>query len=91
MDVNQSKVSFVPRLFSRFAGIFKKEQHFILPGDVTHSAKLLFIDSGDIVDLLFAYSVINYFNKNFPNIKNTIVVDSSHEEIAKKVLRVDSV
>jgi ADP-heptose:LPS heptosyltransferase len=91
MVVNQSKVSFVPRLFSHFAGIFKKEQHFILPGDVIHSAKLLFIDSGDIVDLLFIYSVINYFHRNFPNINNSIVVDRSHEEFAKKVLRVDSV
>lgn len=88
---NQNKISFLPRLCSDLAGKFKKDSRFILPGDVTRSAKLLFIDSGDIVDLLFIYPVINYFHINFPNIKKTIVVDSSHKEIAKKMLRVDSI
>lgn len=87
----QGKISFILRLCSHLAGRFKEDRQFILPGDVTSSTKLLFIDSGDISDLLFAYPVINYFHRNFPHIKKTIVVDSSHAEIAKNVLRFSSV
>jgi ADP-heptose:LPS heptosyltransferase len=82
---------FLPRLFSFFLRRFGKGRQFTLPADLTSSARLLIIDSGEVTDLLFAAPVINYFHDHHPDIKTTILVNSSDVEIVKGIMRVNKI
>jgi len=83
--------TFVPRLFSFFVRSAGKARPFKLPGDVTNATSLLFIDSGDPVDLLFAAPVVNYFSAHFPQMKTTILVREADAEIVKALMRVNTI
>jgi ADP-heptose:LPS heptosyltransferase len=79
----------VPRLFSYFARSIGKKQPFHLPSDIANASSLMFIDSGDLVDLLFAAPVINFFGTHFPRIKTTMLVRSADAELVKGLMRVN--
>ncbi len=91
MASNNPESRIVPRWFSALARNLNKDRLFELPGDIINSSKILFIDSGDIVDLLFIYPVLEYFRKHHSNIKTTMVVKESHADIARNMLPVQSV
>jgi ADP-heptose:LPS heptosyltransferase len=61
---------------------------FTVPGDITDSAQLLFIDSGQITDILFAAPVVNFFHQHYPQIRTTLLVNRDHAEIAKSIMNV---
>jgi ADP-heptose:LPS heptosyltransferase len=82
---------FLPRVCSFFLRRFGKGRRFTLPADLTSSARLLIIDSGDVTDLLFAAPVINYFHDHYPNIKTTILVNSGDVELVKGIMRVNKI
>jgi ADP-heptose:LPS heptosyltransferase len=82
---------FVPRLFSYFARSVGKSRAFHLPGDIANASSLIFIDSGDVVDLLFAAPVINFFATHFPLIKTTFLVRSVDAELVKGLMRVNAI
>jgi ADP-heptose:LPS heptosyltransferase len=81
----------VPRLFSYFARSMGRTHPFHLPADVANASSLIFIDSGDLVDLLFAAPVINFFGTHFPQIKTTILVRSADAELVKGMMRVNTI
>lgn len=91
MGKRKKQPSFIPQIVSLVAGKFKRNRSFHLPGDVINSAKILFIGSGDILEILFAYPVMEYFRRNYPDIKKTILVDESLREAAARLLPVESV
>ncbi|MFO7914261.1 MAG: glycosyltransferase family 9 protein [Candidatus Krumholzibacteriales bacterium] len=91
MGKSKKEPSIIPQAISLLAGKFKRNRSFHLPGDVINSAKILFIGSDDILELLFIYPVVEYFRKNYPDIKKTILVDRSLAEAAAKLLPVESV
>jgi ADP-heptose:LPS heptosyltransferase len=66
-----------------------KKHAFHLPADIEKASSVIFIDSGDVVDLLFAAPVINFFGTHFPQIKTTILVRSTDAELVKGLLRVN--
>ncbi len=66
----------------------KHRKIFTLPGDITDSAQVLFIDSGKITDILFGAPVINYFHREHPDIKTTLLVNREHAGIAKSIMKV---
>lgn len=65
-----------------------RERAFTLPEGIVHSSKLLFVDSGDIIDLLFAAPVVNWFHERFPAMRATLLVDSEHAGAAKSIMQV---
>jgi ADP-heptose:LPS heptosyltransferase len=81
----------LPRFFSFLVKAAGKRRPFSLPADVTSASSLLFIDSGDVDDLLFAAPVVNYFSTHFPQIKTTILVRDSDAEIIKGLMRVSGI
>lgn len=91
MAKSSSEPRIAPRWFSAFAKKIRKERPFLLPRDVIRSSKLLLVDSGDLVDLLFIYPVVEYFHDHYPDIKLAAVVNSRHAEIARGILPIDSV
>ena len=91
MGKSKKEPSIIPQVVSLLAGKFKRNRSFHLPGDVINSAKILFIGSDDILELLFIYPVVDYFNKNYPDIKKTMLVDRSLAEAAARLLPVEAV
>jgi ADP-heptose:LPS heptosyltransferase len=81
----------IPRLFSYFAKSMGKAHPFHLPADIANASSLIFIDSGDLVDLLFAAPVINFFAAQFPQIKTTILVRNADAELVKGLMRVNMI
>jgi len=81
----------IPRLFSYFARSVGKSRAFHLPADIANASSLIFIDSGDLVDLLFAAPVINFFGTHFPLIKTTFLVRNSDAELVKGLMRVNTI
>lgn len=81
----------IPKIFSFVLRRMKKGRTFSLPTDVTKSARMLFIDSGDVTDLLFAAPLINYFHTYFPEIRTTILVEAKDADIVKGIMRVNRI
>jgi ADP-heptose:LPS heptosyltransferase len=81
----------IPRAFSYLCKSAGKMRPFQLPSGIANASSLLFIDSGDVVDLLFAAPVINYFGTHFPQLKTTILVRSSDSELVKAIMRVNGI
>jgi ADP-heptose:LPS heptosyltransferase len=81
----------VPKMVSYFLKRAGREEPFSLPEGIIGSSKLLFIDSGDATDLLFAASVANWFHKRFPGIRTTLLVNSDDADIARSIFRVHSI
>jgi ADP-heptose:LPS heptosyltransferase len=79
----------LPKLFSFFVKSAGRARPFELPADVVNASSLLFIDSGDLVDLLFAAPVVNYFGSRFPHLQTTILVRDTDAEIVKGLMRVN--
>jgi lipopolysaccharide heptosyltransferase II len=80
----------MPRLFSYFLRSRRKMLPFMLPRDVANASTLLFIDSGDPVDLLFAAPVVNYFSRNFPHMKIVVLVKDTDADIVKGLMRANA-
>jgi len=91
MQEHEGRGSLVPRLFTRVAKSVGTMHSFHLPADIAGAGSLLFIDSGDIVDLLFAAPVINYFGTRFPQLKTTILVRAADAELVKGLMRVNTI
>lgn len=81
----------VPKMVSYFLKHTGKEEPFALPAGITESSRLLFIDSGDTTDLLFAAPVANWFHERFPGIRTTLLVNSVDADIARSIFRVHSI
>ena len=79
------------RVVSRFVRSMGKTHAFELPGGITNAKSLLFIDSGDVVDLLFAAPVVNCFSARFPHIRTTLLVRASESELVKGLMRVSAI
>ncbi|MBN1165262.1 MAG: glycosyltransferase family 9 protein [Candidatus Krumholzibacteriota bacterium] len=90
MTVSGSDKSFKSKLLSTFVGRMRKDRQFSLPGDITDSRRILFVDSGDETDLLFATPVINWFHDQYPHIKSTLLVIGKDAEIAKSILKINT-
>jgi len=80
-----------PKIFSFFLKKVGKGRPFILPTDVAKSSKLLFIDSGDVVDLLFAAPLINYFSRRYPDIRSMILVHDVDVEIVRGIMKIKKI
>jgi ADP-heptose:LPS heptosyltransferase len=91
MRRDSGEKQFVPKMVSYFLKRRGKEETFSLPGDITESSRLLFIDSGDATDLLFAAPVANWFHERFPQIRTTLLVNSDDSDIARSIFRVHSI
>jgi ADP-heptose:LPS heptosyltransferase len=81
----------VPRIVSRFVRTMGKPHSFELPGGIANARSILFIDSGDIVDLLFAAPVVNCFAGRFPNARTTVLVRAADSELVKALMRVSAI
>lgn len=84
------KRDLLPRIVSIFLKRFRKDRPFVLPDDLTSAGRMLLIDSGDVTDLLFVVPVINWFHENCPEIKTTLLVEDKHADIARSMLRVNT-
>jgi len=91
MSENKEGRYFVQRVFSYVARSIGKTHPFHLPGDIANASSIIFIDSGDVVDLLFAAPVVNFFSAHFPQIKTTILVRSADAELVKGLMRVNAI
>jgi len=91
MHEHEDGGSLIPRLFSYFARSMGKTRPFHLPADIANASSLMFIDSGDLVDLLFAAPVINFFATHFPQIKTTILIRNADAELVKGLMRVNAI
>ena len=91
MPEHEEGKNLVPRVFSFLCRSTGKMRPFQLPAGIANASSLLFIDSGDIVDLLFAAPVINYFGTRFPQLKTTILVKSADSELVKGLMRVHGI
>jgi ADP-heptose:LPS heptosyltransferase len=78
----------IPRVFSFFLKRMGKARQFSMPHDLTSSRELLFIDSGDVTDLLFSAPFVNYFHRNYPDIHMSLLVHENHAEIAKNIMKI---
>jgi ADP-heptose:LPS heptosyltransferase len=81
----------IPKMFSFVLQRMRKGQTFSLPADLTKSARMLFIDSGDVTDILFAAPLVNYFHTHFPEIRTTILVEAKDADIVKGIMRVNRI
>jgi ADP-heptose:LPS heptosyltransferase len=88
---DDGKKQVVPKVVSYFLKHTGKEEPFALPGGITESARLLFIDSGDTTDLLFAAPVANWFHERFPGIRTTLLVNADDADVARSMFRVHSI
>ncbi|UCF05966.1 MAG: glycosyltransferase family 9 protein [bacterium] len=70
---------------------FGKGKQFIVPAGIRQSSKLLFIDSGDITDLLYAAPIVNYFKSYYPVIKTTILARNEDVELVKAIMKVNRI
>lgn len=78
----------IPKVLSFFVRKWDRAQPFSVPHDLTSSREMLFIDSGDVTDLLFAAPFVNYFHRNFPDVHMTLLVQEEHAEIAKNIMKI---
>jgi ADP-heptose:LPS heptosyltransferase len=88
MNGKESGGYIIPKVFSFFLKRMGKAHPFSMPHDLTSSRELLFIDSGDVTDLLFSAPFVNYFHRNFPDIHMSLLVHEDHAEIAKNIMKI---
>ncbi len=81
----------LPRIFSFFLKRMRRGKPFHLPADITQSSKILFIDSGDITDLLFTVPLVNYFHRYHPRIQTVMLVRDTDAEIVKSIMNVNRI
>jgi ADP-heptose:LPS heptosyltransferase len=91
MQDYESSSYLLPRIVTFFLKRMGKTQTFTLPADITGSRDLLLIDSGDATDLLFSAPLVNYFNRNHPQIQMTLLVHESDADIAKSIMKVNRI
>lgn len=77
------------RLFRFFIQRIGKQRAFVLPRDVTDSSRILFVDSGEVTDLLFAAPMVNYFRSRYPNIRTTILVKDTNADLVRNIMKVN--
>ncbi len=87
MEGKENGSYLIPKVFSFFLKKMGKTKPFSMPHDLTSSSELLFIDSGDVTDLLFSAPFVNYFHRNFPDIQMSLLVHEDHAEIAKNIMK----
>ncbi|MBN2071316.1 MAG: glycosyltransferase family 9 protein [Candidatus Krumholzibacteriota bacterium] len=82
-------------LMSKTISIFlkkmRKDKPFSLPDDLIRSKRILFFDSGDMTDILFAAPMVNWFRDYYPDIKLMMLVDRKHAGVAKSVMRLNTI
>jgi heptosyltransferase-2 len=91
MQRDERESQFMPRLLSFFLKRVRKDKPFVLPDNITKSARLLFIDSGNVTDLLFAAPVVKWFHEKFPDIKTTMLVIADNADVAKSIMKVNNI
>ncbi len=79
------------KAISVFLKKMRKTSPFTLPDDLVNSNRILFLDSGDMTDILFAAPIVNWFRANYPNIKLSLLVDKDHASVAKSIMRLNNI
>lgn len=79
------------RMISVYLRKFKKDRPFMLPYHLTGSRRILVVDSGETVDLLFAAPMVNWFHENHPEVRITLLVFKKDAEIAKSIMKISNV
>ena len=88
MRENDGRGTLLPKALSFFVKRLGKSHPFVLPADLVNSKEMLLIDSGDVTDLLFTSQLVDYFQRNHPQVSITLLVHAPDAEIAKSVMRV---
>ncbi|MBU8922506.1 MAG: hypothetical protein KOO63_11870 [Bacteroidales bacterium] len=70
---------------------FRKDRTFSLPDNLTGAKRILIIDSGEAVDLLFVAPVINWFHENHRDVRISLLVIQEHSELAKSLMRFNTI
>lgn len=91
MPVREESGGLFPRMVSFLLRKTGRGRPFSLPDSVTGSARMLFIDSGETTDLLFAAPLVNWFHERFPGIKTTLLVSAGDSEAAKSIMKVNTI
>lgn len=81
----------VPRVLGYLLRRVRRDRPFTLPDGIARTARLLFIDTGDMTDLLFAAPMINWFHERFPAMHTTLLVRADHAGVAKSILKVGTI
>lgn len=81
----------VPRMLGYLLQRFRRTRPFSLPDGIARTSRLLFVDTGDMTDLLFAAPVINWFHWRFPKMHTTLLVQADHAGIAKSIMKVSTI
>lgn len=81
----------VPRVLGYLLQHFSRSRPFSLPDGIAATSRMLFVDTGDLTDLLFAAPVINWFNRRFPSMHTTLLVREDHAEAAKSIAKLSTI
>ena len=79
----------LPRFLSFVVKRSGKVKPFKVPDDIIEAKTILFIDSGDLTDILFYTPLVNYFHKRFPSIKSVMLTEESHIAVVKGLMKVN--
>lgn len=88
---NKMERELLSRMISSYLRRFRKDRPFTLPHHLTGSKRILVVDSGETVDLLFAAPVVNWFHENHPEVKITLLVLQKDAEVAKSIMKVSGI
>jgi len=62
---------------------------FKLPSDIEDAGSILFVDSGELTDILFYAPLVNYFKNKYPSMKSTMVVDERYVPIVRGLMKLN--
>lgn len=79
------------KAISVFLKKMRKTGPFALPDDLINSNRILFLDSGDLTDVLFAAPIVNWFRANYPDIKLSMLVEKNHAGVAKSIMKLHNI
>ncbi|HSG27096.1 MAG TPA: glycosyltransferase family 9 protein, partial [Candidatus Krumholzibacterium sp.] len=90
-DGNRLEGELRSKIVSSILKKFRNDKPFTLPDDLLGARRILVIDSGESVDLLFAAPVVNWFHERHPDIRMTLLVCQEHSDIAKSLMKVNKI
>ena len=90
-EIKKKDNELMSKMVSTVLRRFRKDRPFSLPDNLTGARRILIIDSGEAVDLLFVAPVINWFHKNHRDVRITLLVSQEHSELAKSLMRFNTI
>jgi heptosyltransferase-2 len=81
----------VPKMLGYLLQRLRRGGAFTLPEGIASTSRLLFVDTGDMTDLLFAAPVVNWFHYRFPKMHTTLLVMAEHAGVAKSIMKVSTI